>query len=558
MYAAPVMWGDDITPPRLWPCNEVAYVAAKSTDPVVRRQVLEVYEGKLAPWPAGPGGVKKFGRTIALRPDWEDVKIPVMTALVLDKFTRNSELRRRLLATGNAEIREGNRWGDTFWGVALEDNLRRGVKAGDGRNELGRIIMRIRDDLRATARSSTPSDSRSHVASLPSVTGVVNLKAIRKSARDPLPDDVLDCSRYGKVAFVDGTRLGNRFVMTEHGGRDGSREDVIRKHAQELSNHLKKPGFAEWLARAASGKRLGCFCKPAACHCDTIMAAANAVIAGRDPQEAIKPFLSLGLADADRRTLAPGRNAGGSSPPCYAGIGSRDTPAEVLAKMRDIGRLLAEAGWTLRSGGADGADINFERGCDDAGGSKKIYIPWESFEAKKELAATGYRPARPAGTVHIGVSPAAIELAKQHHPAWSRLGGPAQKLMGRNGYQILDVDLKTPVDAVICWTKDGLLQGGTSQALRLAAAHGIDPINLGADRWRQATAQEIVTAVTSRVIHKDASRSTDTIGVPEPQAGPSTGTARQSASRNAPDPDRIPGAKTSSTVAPIRNSLLMR
>lgn len=61
-----------------------------------------------------------------------------MRQLVTDKFTRSNELRRRLLATEDAELVEGNAWNDTFWGVCR----------GNGQNHLGRILMEVRDGLR--------------------------------------------------------------------------------------------------------------------------------------------------------------------------------------------------------------------------------------------------------------------------------------------------------------------------------------------------------------------------------------------------------------------------
>ena len=64
-----------------------------------------------------------------------------MEGVVRAKFTQNKELRRLLLATGDAELREGNSWRDAFWGVDLT--------TGRGRDELGKILTRLRDELRA-------------------------------------------------------------------------------------------------------------------------------------------------------------------------------------------------------------------------------------------------------------------------------------------------------------------------------------------------------------------------------------------------------------------------
>jgi predicted NAD-dependent protein-ADP-ribosyltransferase YbiA (DUF1768 family) len=53
------------------------------------------------------------------------------------KFSTHQELRERLLATGEAELIEGNTWNDTFWGVCK----------GEGQNWLGKILMEVRKEL---------------------------------------------------------------------------------------------------------------------------------------------------------------------------------------------------------------------------------------------------------------------------------------------------------------------------------------------------------------------------------------------------------------------------
>ncbi len=54
-----------------------------------------------------------------------------------------------LLATDDAVLQEGNRWGDRFWGVDLA--------TGIGENQLGQVLMRKRRALREAAeRSHTP------------------------------------------------------------------------------------------------------------------------------------------------------------------------------------------------------------------------------------------------------------------------------------------------------------------------------------------------------------------------------------------------------------------
>ena len=81
---------------------------------------------------------KRLGGRIPIRYDWESVKLDVMETLLRDKFTRHADLRILLLDTGDRELVEGNTWDDRFWGVC----------EGVGENHLGRLLMKIRAELR--------------------------------------------------------------------------------------------------------------------------------------------------------------------------------------------------------------------------------------------------------------------------------------------------------------------------------------------------------------------------------------------------------------------------
>lgn len=87
---------------------------------------------------ATPSQSKKLGRKTKLRDDWDNIKVNLMKEIVLAKFTQNSDLKEKLLNTGTAELIEGNWWKDTFWGVCN----------GKGLNNLGRILMEVRDELK--------------------------------------------------------------------------------------------------------------------------------------------------------------------------------------------------------------------------------------------------------------------------------------------------------------------------------------------------------------------------------------------------------------------------
>ena len=164
----------------------------------------------------------------------------------------------------------------------------------------------------------------------------------------------------------------------------------------------------------------------------------------------------------------------------YAGIGSRETPGEVLDLMHALAVYLRADGWVLRSGGAEGADVAFEQGASQA---KRIYLPWPEFNGScSDLE-------RPEAWT--------FEVAAKHHPAWERLSQGGQKLQARNVHQVLghrghhpNVPRHSEPDPsrfVICWTKDGKASGGTGQAIRIAEAYGIEVRNLHNPETREAS-----------------------------------------------------------------------
>jgi ribA/ribD-fused uncharacterized protein len=87
-----------------------------------------------------PSMAKQVGRRVELRKDWEEIKIDVMTDLILRKFTQNKELKKKLLETGNLELEEGNYWHDNFWGNCYCPKCKNIV----GENILGIILMEVR------------------------------------------------------------------------------------------------------------------------------------------------------------------------------------------------------------------------------------------------------------------------------------------------------------------------------------------------------------------------------------------------------------------------------
>jgi len=184
----------------------------------------------------------------------------------------------------------------------------------------------------------------------------------------------------------------------------------------------------------------------------------------------------------------------------YTGIGSRDTPEEMLLLQWHMGRVLCDQGWHGFSGLALGSDTKFYQG---ALASERFtvdsftnIIPYSGFKSTKECTVRHYHdPSKnifafdrlpeqdqmKAYWLGIGARGGTFmlkdlwKLKKREWPA-----GVA--LHSRNAMQLLDLDLMTRSRFVHCWAtpigNKGRVKGGTGTAVALALHLGIDVINL--------------------------------------------------------------------------------
>ena len=151
----------------------------------------------------------------------------------------------------------------------------------------------------------------------------------------------------------------------------------------------------------------------------------------------------------------------------YAGIGSRETPEGVLQTMTMLAGRLADDGWRLSTGGADGADNAFLAG---AGTDRAtVHLPWSGYN--------GHNGAH-TSLMTFKQRVKAEQVAIQYHPAWDRCRQGARKLHARNVAIIAGPDLDSMVTAVICWTPGGAVRGGTATGIRLAEALAVPVYNL--------------------------------------------------------------------------------
>ena len=210
----------------------------------------------------------------------------------------------------------------------------------------------------------------------------------------------------------------------------------------------------------------------------------------------------------------------------YAGIGSRETPIEVLELMTKASTWLGSKGYTLQSGGAIGADMAFEgkpyprvltAGSYDVVNKKgKVVLKAnETVKIGSEKYADAYYAFTDKATkgsivgsdwsnkVNIpkvasfsafdvtnnkfGNSSKVLNIAKELHTNPEKLTKWSEALMARNTYQVFGSNLDTPVDFVLFYAKEGKgirPDGGTGQAVEMARLKGIPTVNMADKDWR--------------------------------------------------------------------------
>ena len=187
MYSVTFAWDG-----RTYQNSEAAFQSAKTLDPLERDAF------------SGMNGVtaNRAGKKVALRRDWEDVKVGIMEEVVRAKFGQNPELKERLIATGGMELMEGNNWHDTFWGV--------NAKTLEGENRLGQILMKIREELGG-------EEYRTRVAE--ALEAEIMLAETELAAL-PVYDfagEKMDTKAFGRVTIL---RQEGNYLTFEAGGRE--------------------------------------------------------------------------------------------------------------------------------------------------------------------------------------------------------------------------------------------------------------------------------------------------------------------------------------------------
>jgi hypothetical protein len=192
--------------------------------------------------------------------------------------------------------------------------------------------------------------------------------------------------------------------------------------------------------------------------------------------------IESGLPEFDK---LPGRSS--TRTMTYAGIGSRETPTDVLKLMTEASKYLDSIGYTLQTG------FTFkdkETGLDEEGADKAFS---DGSKNKILFGPSGIRRTVNGNTsletYDNNVSKISEAVVKEIHPAPDRLTPGGLKLMARNTNQIFGKNLDSTVDFVLFYAEetDNPLRpkGGTGQAVEMARRKGIPTINMANPNWRQ-------------------------------------------------------------------------
>lgn len=166
----------------------------------------------------------------------------------------------------------------------------------------------------------------------------------------------------------------------------------------------------------------------------------------------------------------------------YAGIGSRETPPDAMRTGVMFSNILAELGYDLNSGGCP---LGMDKACLKGAYANKtsdksknrIYLSWDGMAELRHNPEMGFYDAQRFPNYEE-----AGKIALETRGSFERLGRGGIAHMTRNVYQILNDDLRTPVDFVFCWAipqgTAGHVKGGTGQAVKLALKYGIPVYNL--------------------------------------------------------------------------------
>jgi N-glycosidase YbiA len=114
-----------------WPTSEHYFQAMKFEDKIYIEKIRKTKKPSIA-------AQMSRDRSVKIKRGWDSMRVNVMTIAVRAKFfTQHQHLRKLLLSTGDRKIIEHTA-NDDYWGDGGD---------GSGKNMLGIVLMKIRDEL---------------------------------------------------------------------------------------------------------------------------------------------------------------------------------------------------------------------------------------------------------------------------------------------------------------------------------------------------------------------------------------------------------------------------
>lgn len=169
----------------------------------------------------------------------------------------------------------------------------------------------------------------------------------------------------------------------------------------------------------------------------------------------------------------------------WVGIGDKQVPTEIKDLQMEIAKRLSKINAKLRTDGAIGSSINFQKGtCEINSKLCEVILPWEGFNSKQVEPQF-------KGTNYIIIDDfmynmAAEILTKTTFPWFKELKDVVKKFHVRNFYTLFICGLNQ-VDAVIYYAEEnekGIVKRDPASIVRLARSEGIPTFNIGIDEQR--------------------------------------------------------------------------
>lgn len=126
-----------------WPTSEHYYQAQKYRNTLHQSLCEQIRQ---APTPEAAAALGR-NPAYAIQPNWDNIKPEIMYTAVRTKFLTHEAIQAELLATGDELIVENSPL-DAYWGCGAD---------GKGDNQLGKILMRVRQDIRLLIKTGAIS-----------------------------------------------------------------------------------------------------------------------------------------------------------------------------------------------------------------------------------------------------------------------------------------------------------------------------------------------------------------------------------------------------------------